>query len=97
MADTTRLDSAATRFDQALSRFEAVAAKRQGDSAKLASLSHEAASLRGENQRMIRDLDLVRAKAKELVDTTRQAVGKIDSAMSRVRSVLHTNNPGEEV
>jgi predicted nucleic acid-binding Zn-ribbon protein len=102
MADTIRLESAAARFDMALSRFETVAAKKQGETQRLATLTTEAAALRNdqhrmrsEQQQLVRDLDLVKTKAKELVDTTRQAAGKIDSAMSRIRSVLHTNNPGE--
>jgi chromosome segregation ATPase len=95
MAEMSKLESVASKFDQAVARFESAAAKKQGESQRLASLSTEAATLRADNQRMVRDLDLVKAKAKELVDTTRQAVTKIDSAMSRIRSVLHTNNPGD--
>jgi chromosome segregation ATPase len=95
MAEMSKLESVASKFDQAVTRFESAAAKKQGESQRLASLSTEAATLRADNQRMVRDLDLVKAKAKELVDTTRQAVTKIDSAMSRIRSVLHTNNPGD--
>jgi predicted nuclease with TOPRIM domain len=95
VADSSKLDSAVTKFDQALSRFEQVAAKRQGDNQRLISLTAEAAQLRGDQQRLVRDLDLVKQKAKELVDTTKQAASKIDSAMSRIRSVLHTNNPGD--
>jgi hypothetical protein len=96
MADT-RLDTAASKFDQALSRFEQVATRKVGDTTRLANLATEAAQLRSENERIVRDLDLVKVKAKELVDVSRQAVSRIDSAMSRIRSVLHTNNPGEDV
>ena len=44
---------------------------------------------------MDRELAQVRVKAQELVDTSKQAVGKIDSAMSRIRSVLHSNSGGQ--
>ena len=37
-------------------------------------------------------LDLVRSKAGELVDTSKNAAGKIDAAMSRIRAVLHSNS-----
>jgi Domain of unknown function (DUF4164) len=96
MGEMSKLESVASKFDQALVRFESAAQKRQGEGQQLASLTTEAAGLRADHQRLVRDLDLVKNKAKELVDTTRQAVTKIDSAMSRIRSVLHTNNPGEE-
>ncbi len=95
MGEMSKLESVASKFDQALIRFESAAQKKQGESQRLASLTSEAAHLRDDNQRMIRDLDLVKIKARELVDTTRQAVTKIDSAMSRIRSVLHTNDPGD--
>ena len=36
--------------------------------------------------------DELRAKATELVGTSKQAANKIDAAMSRIRAVLHSNS-----
>ena len=35
----------------------------------------------------------MRSKAGELADTSKNAAGKIDAAMSRIRAVLHSNTP----
>jgi Domain of unknown function (DUF4164) len=94
MTETTKLESALHKFDLALSRFEVVAAHRQGEGTKLATVSAEALALRNDQQRLVRDLNLVKTKAAELVDTSKQAAVKIDSAMSRIRSVLHSNSGG---
>jgi Domain of unknown function (DUF4164) len=94
MAEATKLESALNKFDLALNRFEIAAAQKQGETTKLATVSAEALALRKDQQRMVRDLQLVKTKAAELVDTSKQAAIKIDSAMSRIRSVLHSNSGG---
>ena len=60
--------------------------------ARLESLESQTAAFASERQRMDSDLARVRTKAQELVETSKQAVGKIDSAVSRIRSVLHSNS-----
>jgi predicted transcriptional regulator len=92
MADTNRLDTAMERFDLALNRFETSVAKNKNDAERLAALANEATVLQAERQKLARDLDQLKAKAAELVDTSRQAAGKIDNAMARIRSVLHSNS-----
>ncbi len=92
MTDTGRIDSAIAKFDQALINFESEAARKNNDFHKLAALARDAEIMQNERQRMARDLELLKTKALELADTTRQAAGKIDSAMSRIRSVLHSNS-----
>ena len=47
---------------------------------------------RKDRSKLAHELDLVRSKAGELVDTSKQAAGKIDAAMSRIRAVLHSNS-----
>jgi ABC-type transporter Mla subunit MlaD len=78
MADTHKLDEAFDRFESALRQFEAALARRAG-------------SLR-ESETLASELDQVKVKASELVDNNRKAVGRIDAAMSRIRSVLHSNS-----
>jgi predicted nucleic acid-binding Zn-ribbon protein len=92
MAETNRFDAALERFDTALNAFESSIAKKQNDTQRLEQLIGEAQTLQSERQKLARDLDLLKAKAAELVDTSKQAAGKIDNAMARIRSVLHSNS-----
>ena len=92
MADTHKLDEAFQRFDQALRQFEAAIGRKQETEKRAESLEGEAEALRRDRSRLAQELDLVRSKAGELVDTSKQAAGKIDAAMSRIRAVLHSNS-----
>lgn len=92
MADTHKLDEAFRRFDQALRQFEAAIGRKQETEKRAESLEGEAEALRRDRSRLAHELDLVRSKAGELVDTSKQAAGKIDAAMSRIRAVLHSNS-----
>ncbi|MCB1380273.1 MAG: DUF4164 family protein [Alphaproteobacteria bacterium] len=92
MADTQRLDEAFARFDQALRQFEAALGRKQDVEKRAESLEGEAEALRRDRTRLAHELDLVRSKAGELADTSKQAAGKIDAAMSRIRAVLHSNS-----
>lgn len=91
MARTEKLDEAFQRFESALRLFETALAKKQGVEQKAQSLASEAEALRRDRSKLAGELDLVRAKAGELVSTSKQAAGKIDAAMSRIRAVLHSN------
>jgi hypothetical protein len=92
--NTNRIDSALSRFDQALLRLEQEAARKNNDYGKLVALARDAETMSAERQRLARDLELLKRKALELVDTSKQASGKIDQAMSRIRAVLHSNSGG---
>jgi Domain of unknown function (DUF4164) len=92
MAESHKLDQAFERFESALQKFEAALVKRGHNGARADTAEGEAAALRKDHQRITGELELVRVKAHELVDTSKQAVVKIDSAMSRIRSVLHSNS-----
>ena len=92
MADSTKFETSLQRFEKALKLVEASLARKRDENARLKTLEIEKATLESDRQRMDRELSLVRVKAQELVDTSKQAVGKIDSAMSRIRSVLHSNS-----
>jgi predicted nucleic acid-binding Zn-ribbon protein len=92
MADTYKVDEAFGRFEAALRQFEATIVRKQDTEKRAESLAGEAEALRRDRSKLAHELDLVRSKAGELVDTSKQAAGKIDSAMSRIRSVLHSNS-----
>jgi predicted nucleic acid-binding Zn-ribbon protein len=93
MADIQKLDEVFLRFEAALRRAEEAASLTIGGRKRVAELEGEVESLRREKVRLAHELDLVRSKAGELVDTSKSAAGKIDAAMSRIRAVLHSNTP----
>jgi len=91
MASIEKLDEAFQRFEAALRRFDEVVEKTMEGKRRLAETESEAESLRKDKTRLSHELDLVRTKAGELADTGKNAAGKIDAAMSRIRAVLHSN------
>lgn len=93
MADIQKLDEAFLRFEAALRRVEQAVAQKSDGRKRIVELESEAESLKRERTRLAHELDLVRSKAGELVDTSKTAAGKIDAAMSRIRAVLHSNTP----
>ena len=94
MADVHRLNEAFDRFEAAMRLFESSLTKKQDTESLVQSLAGEAEALRGDRVRIAQELELVRSKAHELVATNKNAVGKIDAAMSRIRAVLHSNSGG---
>jgi transcriptional regulator with GAF, ATPase, and Fis domain len=93
MADTQKLDEAFQRFEAALRQIEdAVNVKVEG-ARRVQELESESELLKRDRTRLAHELELVRSKASELVDTSKNAAGKIDAAMSRIRAVLHSNSP----
>jgi predicted transcriptional regulator len=92
MTEPNRFEVAMERFDLALNTFESSIATKKNDEQRLHALVNEAAVLQTERQKLARDLDQLKTKAAELVDTSKQAAGKIDQAMARIRSVLHSNS-----
>jgi hypothetical protein len=93
MADIQKLDEAFLRFEAALRRVEQAMGNKSDGRTRLVELESEAESLKRDRTRLAHELDLVRSKAGELVDTSKSAAGKIDAAMSRIRAVLHSNTP----
>jgi Domain of unknown function (DUF4164) len=92
MTEVNKLDLAFARFEQALGKFEIVTKRNVEETGKLKVLADEAAGMKRDQQRLAKELDQVRVKAAELVDTSKQAAGKIDTAVGRIRSVLHSNS-----
>ena len=92
MADTQKLDEAFQRFELALRQFEDTVSAKVDGQKRVDVLESETETLRRDRTRLAHELDLVRNKATELVDTSKNAAGKIDAAMSRIRAVLHSNS-----
>jgi Domain of unknown function (DUF4164) len=94
MAEARKFDEALVRFERAIAKVEQTTAHRRETAARLEMLEKQAVSLQVERQQLDTDLGRVRAKAAELVDTSKKAAGKIDSAVSRIRAVLYSNSGG---
>jgi transcriptional regulator with GAF, ATPase, and Fis domain len=94
MTETRKFDEALVRFERAIAKVENSAAQRRDTVARLSMLEQQAVSLQAERTQLDNDLGRVRAKAAELVDTSKKAAVKIDSAVARIRSVLYSNSGG---
>lgn len=93
MSGIHRLGEALARFEAALEAIEHAVAAKADDERRVFELEGEAESLRRDRSRLATEIDMLRDKAGELVVTSRDAAGKIDAAMSRIRAVLHSNAP----
>lgn len=94
MTDAKKFEAALTRFEKALDVVERTVADRREADRRMKAAEAQAAALASDRQRMDMELAQVRVKAAELVDTSKQAAGKIDSAVSRIRAVLYSNSGG---
>jgi FtsZ-binding cell division protein ZapB len=94
MADIPRIEDAFSRFESALRQFESALARNAEREQKSRTAQMEAETLRTERARLANEMELVRSKASDLVQTNNRAVNKIDAAMSRIRAVLHSNSGG---
>ncbi|MBG1232458.1 DUF4164 family protein [Aestuariivirga litoralis] len=92
MSDINKLDAAFARFEKALGQFESVTVKYAEERRKTKALAANANAAQRDQAKLVDQLNLVQKKAAELVDTSKQAAGKIDTAMGRIRSVLHSNS-----
>lgn len=92
MSEAGKFDLALSRFERALDLVEKALADRQEAHSRLTVLESQAAAYQTDKQRLDSELAQVRTKAAELVDTSKNAAGKIDSAVSRIRSVLYSNS-----
>jgi transcriptional regulator with GAF, ATPase, and Fis domain len=94
MTEARKFDEALVRFERAIAKVEMATVQRRDTVSRLEMLEKQASSLAAERQQLDTDLTRVKAKAAELVDTSKKAAGKIDSAVSRIRAVLYSNSGG---
>lgn len=92
MTEINKLDAAFARFEAALGKFEVAIQKTADENKQMKGQLAEVGDIQRDHQKLNEQLDQVRVKAAELVDTSKQAAGKIDTAMGRIRSVLHSNS-----
>jgi transcription elongation GreA/GreB family factor len=94
MTDAKKFEASLTRFENALNVVEKALSDRREADKRMKTAEAQAAALASDRQRIDKELAQVRVKAAELVDTSKQAAGKIDSAVSRIRAVLYSNSGG---
>jgi chromosome segregation ATPase len=94
MTDAKKFEASLTRFENALNDVEKVVSDRREADERMKAAEAQAAALASDRQRIDKELAQVRVKAAELVDTSKQAAGKIDSAVSRIRAELYSNSGG---
>lgn len=92
MAESQKFEASLQRFEQSLKLVEKALLKKREEEKRLKLLEIDKATLANDKLRMDREMAQVRSKAMELVNTSKQAAGKIDSAMARIRQVLHSNS-----
>jgi hypothetical protein len=92
MTDINKLDAAFARFERALGLFETSTQTHVEEKRLLKTAASGADVVQRDQVKLQEQLNQVRQKAAELVDTSKQAAGKIDTAMGRIRSVLHSNS-----
>lgn len=88
MSNSSRIGEALGRFESALNSLEASMARCQEQETAYGKLAGEAQALRRDRGRLVQELNEVRGKASELARAGRDAAGRIDSAMARIRGVL---------
>ena len=89
MSEASKVDQALGRFEKALHQLETSLVKVHEKGSQLATSKGEAEALRAEREKLVKELDAVRAKAEDLADVNRQAVKRVDHAMVRIRKVLN--------
>ncbi|GEM_PF-889597 len=102
MPDASRLEQALSRFDAAIDEL-ATAMEHHGtapggaeggdgtgggEGDRHAALQAELEALREDRARLVDELKGLRERNSELADARTKAVGRIDDAMSRIRTVL---------
>ena len=92
MSEINKLDGAFARFEKAMGQFEAVTGKYVEDRRRGKQLAANANATQKDHAKLQDQLNQVQKKAAELVDTSKHAASKIDTAMGRIRSVLHSNS-----
>ena len=85
---TTQFDQAVKRVTDALDALDAALEQRFGSGATLTEQVH---MFNIDRSRLASELDAARARARELEGSNREAVRRIDAAMSAIRAVIAAN------
>ena len=86
---TTQFDEAVKRVTDALNALDAALEQRFGSAG--AALTEQVHVFNIDRSRLACELDAARARARELEGSNREAVRRIDEAMSTIRAVIAAN------
>jgi hypothetical protein len=84
-------DQAVKRVVDALDALDAVLEQRFGDDRRGGALTEQVHVFNIDRSRLASELDAARARARELESSNREAVRRIDEAMSAIRAVMAAN------
>jgi hypothetical protein len=88
---TTQFDQAVKRVTDALDALDAALEQRFGSTRGGAALTEQVHVFNIDRSRLASELDAARARARELEGSNREAVRRIDEAMSAIRAVIAAN------
>jgi Domain of unknown function (DUF4164) len=88
---TTQFDQAVKRVTEALDALDAALEQRFGNAHGGAGLTEQVHVFNIDRSRLAGELDAARARARELEGSNREAVRRIDEAMSAIRAVIAAN------
>jgi hypothetical protein len=88
---TIQFDQAVKRVTDALDALDAVLEQRFGSVRGGAALTEQVHVFNIDRSRLVCELDTARARARELEGSNREAVRRIDEAMSAIRAVIAAN------
>jgi hypothetical protein len=88
---TTRFDQAAKRVTDALDALDAALRQRFGSAPSGGTLTEQVHVLNIDRSRLASELDAARTRTRELEGSNREAVRRIDEAMSAIRAVIAVN------
>jgi hypothetical protein len=88
---TSGFDRAVKRVINALDALDAVLEQRFGNARSGGGLTEQVHVFNIDRSRLASDLDAARARTRELESSNREAVRRIDEAMSAIRAVIAAN------
>jgi len=88
---TSEFDQAVRRVTDALDALDAALEQRFGSARGGAGLTEQVHVFNIDRSRLACELDAARARARELEGSNREAVRRIDEAMSAIRAVIAAN------
>jgi hypothetical protein len=91
MDDTSAVDQAVKRLMDALDALDAALEMRLEDDRRRGGLTEQVHAFSTDRARLASELDGVQARWRELETSNREAVRRLDEAMSAIRAVIAAN------
>jgi hypothetical protein len=92
MTDQTAIEAATKRLTQALDALDAAVERRVEANRSEARLADQIHALDADRARLAAELDAQTSRSRQLETANREVVGRIDTAIDNIRSVLQTQD-----